>query len=132
MEWVGEARKQLEERKRLEIGDQCIGRILHHAKQEDDGQWPALAIRNLLEKLRNDDLELGLEIAERNARGVTLRSPTGGGEQERQIMNRYLAQARSVQLKWPRTSRMLRRIAQAYASEANMNDRDAVLREYGL
>jgi hypothetical protein len=44
-------------------------------------------------------------------------------------MDRYLAQARRVQLKWPRTARMLRRIAQAYASEVHMNDRDAKLRE---
>jgi hypothetical protein len=128
-EWVGETRRRLEERKRLEVGDQCIGHILHHAKQEDDELWPPQVIRDLLEKLRSDDIELGLEIAERNARGVTWRNPTAGGEQERQIMNRYLAQARRVQLKWPRTTRMLRRIAQAYASEARMNDRDAELRE---
>ncbi len=35
-EWVSEARRLLEEHKRLEIGDQCIGHILHHAKQDDD------------------------------------------------------------------------------------------------
>src|SRR5712692_401374 len=128
-EWVGEARRLLEERKRLEIGDQCIGHILHHAKHEDDELWPPQVIRNLLEKLRSDNIEIGLEIAERNDRGVTSRSPTAGGEQERQIMTRYLAQAQKVQLKWPRTARMLRRIAQAYASEASMNDRDAELRE---
>ena len=131
LEWVDEARRLLEERKRLEIGDQCIGHILHHAKHVDDELWPPQVIRDLLEKLRSDDIELGLEIAARNARGVTSRSPTSGGEQERQIMNRYLAQARRVQLKWPRTARMLRRIAQAYASEAQMNDRDAELRENG-
>jgi hypothetical protein len=128
-EWVGEARRRLEERKRLEIGDQCIGHLLHHAKREEDGLWPPLVIRDLLEKLCNDDIELGLEIAEHNARGVTWRSPTAGGEQERELMNRYLAQARRVQLKWPRTARMLRRIAQTYASEAHMNDYIAELRE---
>jgi hypothetical protein len=131
LEWVGEVRRLLEERKRLEIGNQCIGHILHYAKQEDDELWPPRVIRDLLEKLRSDDIELGLEIAEHNDRGVTWRSPTAGGEQERQIMNRYLAQARRVQLKWPRTARILRRIAQAYASEAHMNDRDAELRENG-
>jgi chorismate mutase len=72
---------------------------------------------------------LGLEIAVHNDRGVTWRNPTAGGEQEQQIMNRYLAQARRAQLKWPRSARMLRRIAQAYASEAHMNDHDAELRE---
>jgi len=126
--WVSEARRILEERKRLKIGDQCIGHILHHAKKEGDEVWPPKVIRDLLEKLRSDDIELGLEIAERNARGVTLRNPTAGGEQERQIMDRYLAQARSVQLRWPRAARMLRRIAQVYESEAHMNDRDAELR----
>lgn len=130
-EWVGEAHRRLEERKRLEIGDQCIGRILHHAKRDDDELWPPQTIRDLLEKLCSDNIERELEIAERNARGVTCRNPTAGGEQERQIMDRYLAQARKVQLKWPRSARILRRIAQAYASEAQMNDRDAELREDG-
>ena len=115
----------------MEIGDQCIGHILRYEKQEDDELWPSQVIRDLLEKLRSDNIELGLEIGERNARGVTSRSLTAGGEQERQIMNRYFAQARRVQLKWPRTARMLRRIAQAYASEASMNDRDVELRENG-
>jgi hypothetical protein len=130
-EWVSEARELLEERKRLEIGDQCIGRILHQAKQDDDGLWPSKVIRDQIEKLRSDDIELGLEIAERNARGVSSRNPTEGREQERQIMERYLAQARRIRLTWPRTAAMLRRIAQAYESEAYLNDRDAELRENG-
>ncbi len=130
-EWVSEARRLLEECNRLEIGDQCIGRLLQREKQDNSEQWPPLMICDLLEKLHSDDIELGIEIAEHNARGVTWRNPTAGGEQERQIMNRYLDQARRVQLKWPRTARMLRRIAQSYASEAQMNDRDAEMRENG-
>ena len=128
-EWIDEARRLLEERKRLEIGDQCIGCILQHVKLGDDELWPPRVVCELLEKLHSDNIEQGLEIAEHNARGVTWRNPTAGGEQERQIMNRYLAQARNAQLRWPRMARMLRRIAQAYASEAHMNDREAELRE---
>jgi len=129
--WVSEARRRLKECRRLEIGDQCIGHILYHAKHDDSELWLPLVIRDLLEKLRSDDIELGLELAEHNARGVTWRNPTTGGEQERAIKERYLAQAEKVRLSWPRTAAMLRRIAQAYASEANMWDVDTNLREDG-
>lgn len=128
-EWVNEARRRLKECKRLEIGDECIGHILYHAKSDDSDLWPPLVIRDLLEQLRSDNIELGLELAEHNARGVTWRNPTTGGEQERVVKARYLAYAEEVRLKWPRTAAMLRRIAQAYESEAHMWDVEAERRE---
>ncbi|SRR5579875_217508 len=128
-EWVSETRRCLQECKRLEIGDQCIGRILRHAKYDKDELWPPLVIRDLLEKVRSDDIELGLELAQYNGRGVTWRNPTTGGEQERVLAARYLAQAQKVRMKWPRTAAMLRRIAQRYTSEAQMWDTDAKRRE---
>jgi hypothetical protein len=128
-EWVGETRRQLQECKRLEIGDQCIGHILHHTKHDEDELWPPLVIRNLLEKVRSDDIELGLELAEHNGRGVIWRNPLAGGEQERVLVARYLAQAQKLRMKWPRTAAMLRRIAKGYTSEAQMWDTDAKRRE---
>lgn len=124
-EWVNETRQGLKECKRLAIGDQCIGRILQHAKHDKNEVWPPLVIRDLLEKLRSDDIELGLQVAERNARGATWRNFTSGGEQERVLSAHYLAQAEKVRLKWPRTAAMLRRIAKEYASEAQMWDNEA-------
>lgn len=123
--WVNEARRRLKECKRLEIGDQCIGHILYHAKHDESELWPPSVIRDLLEQLRSDDIELGLELAEHNARGVTWRNPTTGGEQERVITTRYLAYAEKVRLRWPRTAAMLRRIARAYETEARLWDTDA-------
>lgn len=123
--WVSEARLRLKECKRLEIGDQCIGRILQHAKHDENEVWPPLVIRDLLEKLRSDDIELGLQVAERNTRGATWRNFASGGEQERVLSAHYLAQAEKVRLKWPRSAAMLRRIAIEYASEAQMWDNEA-------
>jgi hypothetical protein len=79
--------------------------------------------------VRSDDIELGLELAEHNGRGVIWRNPLAGGEQERVFVARYLAQAEKLRMKWPRTAAMLRRIAKGYTSEAQMWDTDAKRRE---
>jgi hypothetical protein len=127
--WVNETRRLLADCKRLRIGDQRIGHILRSAKLDGDELWPAKVIRDLLEALRSDDIELGMEIGIRNDRGITWRNPTDGGQQERQIAEHYRALAQLVQDQWPRTARMLRRIAHAYEEDAQRNDRDAELRQ---
>jgi hypothetical protein len=127
--WVDEARRLLAECRRLEIGDQYIGRVLRHAKKDEDELWPPKEIRDLLEELSSESIELGMEIAVRNDRGVTVRGIVMGGEQERQIKKHYLAQVEAVKLQWPRTAAMLRRLAYSYESDAQIYDREAELRQ---
>ncbi len=129
--WVEEARQLLEDCKRVKVGDLCIGQLLSQAKSDADGVWPPKAIRDLLEKLCSEEVERGIELAVYNARGVTWRSLTEGGAQERQMIERYHAQAKALQFRWPRTASMLRRLAQAHVEEAQMHDREAELRQSG-
>jgi hypothetical protein len=123
--WVEEVRQVLDERKRREVGDLCIGHLLSHARPEGDEIWPPKAIRALLEHLRSEEVERGIELAVYNARGATWRSLTDGGAQERKLMEQYRAQAQALQARWPRTADMLRRLAQSYEEEAHMHDREA-------
>ena len=129
--WVEEVRQTLDERKRREVGDLCIGNLLSHARSEGDEIWPPKAIRALLEHLHSEEVERGMELAVYNARGVTWRNLTDGGVQERKLMEQYRSQAQALKTRWPRTADMLRRLAQSYEEEAHMHDREAELRQNG-
>jgi transcriptional regulator with XRE-family HTH domain len=129
--WVEEARRTLAERKREKAGDLAIGQLLSHAPQGSDGIWPIEAIRDLLEELRNEDIEQGMILGVYNARGATWRSISGGGDQERMLVEQYHSQARAIQTQRSRTASMLKKLARMYEEEARLHDRESELRQSG-
>jgi hypothetical protein len=128
-DWINRARQLLKERGREIIGDQTIGGALIYTPPDPDGAWPHVAVRNIIEELGSEQLERGIEIGVYNSRGVFMKSPTAGGEQERQIAEKYQGYANQVADRWPRTAAMLRRIARSYISDARREDIDAELTE---
>ena len=128
-EWVSEARRLLAECGRSEIGDHRIGHVLRYGPKPQDDEWPAEPIRDLIEEVASEDLEEGLRIEVYNSRGVTSRSPTEGGQQERDLADKYRRFATSASTKWPRTAAMLIRIAESYERDARRHDLDAELTE---
>jgi hypothetical protein len=127
--WVDEARSRLGASGRAEIGDELIGHVLCYVPPDEDGTWPHRAVRDLLERAASQHMELGLEVEVRNSRGFTSRGLTDGGDQERELVERYSSYAKAVQDRWPRTAAMLRQIALSYSDEADRHDRAAELRE---
>lgn len=125
--WIDEARRRLAESNRAAIGDQLIGQVLSGAPAGTDGAWPAEAVRELIERLRSEDLESGLRIGRLNQRGVTTRDPLSGGGLERSLKERYEADAARVAARWPRTAALLRAFALTYARHASREDVDAEL-----
>lgn len=130
-EWIEKAREKLTVIDRADIGDQMIGRALASSPADSNGKWPGEAVRNLLERLQSKHVEQGLDIAVHNQRGVTTRSPTDGGEQERQLAESYKAKGRRYQ-QWPRTAAFFRRLASSYEHEAGILDREAETLRRGL
>jgi transcriptional regulator with XRE-family HTH domain len=128
-DWVLLARHLAAETHRAAIGAQQIGSVLRYVPAGPDGVWPPEPVRDLIEELEDGELELGLQIEIRNSRGVTVRGPTDGGQQEREIAERFRADARALQDAWPRTSVMLSQIAESYELEARKADDDAALTE---
>jgi len=94
---VEEIRQVLNERKRREVGDLCIGHLLSHAQPDANEEWPPQTIRALLEQLRSEEVEQEMETAAHNARGVTWRNMTDGGAPERHLMERYRTHAQTIQ-----------------------------------
>ncbi|MXZ02251.1 MAG: hypothetical protein F4Y88_00815 [Chloroflexi bacterium] len=129
--WIDRTRDKLAAIDRADIGDQMIGTALASSPSDADGDWPSEAVRNLLDRLDSDEVDQGLLVAIRNQRGVTSRGMTDGGEQERELAERYRADSRRFQ-QWPRTAAIFTSLAQSYEHEAGVHDRDAEAWHRGL
>lgn len=123
--WVKEAHRLAVHAERGAIGDQYIGRILSFSKPDQDGIWPPPAVREVIEGMRNEHIELGLSIALHNERGVTTRLPLDGGKQERDIANNYRRLADRIKFNWPHTASVLERIAASFEDTARHFDENA-------
>jgi len=120
--WVVEARLMFSEVDRSDIGDELIGQALARCHVGDDGVWPAIPVRDLLEMIGSHEVEGGLVVGRLNSRGVTTRSPFDGGRQERDLARQFDNWSKSTRSAWPRTARVLRSIAESYEADARRED----------
>ena len=130
--WVSRARGELSRRKRRAIGDDQIGKVLAHGPAHDDGVWPAVPVRDLIEELQSHELEVGLRVEIFNQRGVTSRALETGGAPERELAARYRADADRLADRWPRTAGLLRSVSDSYEREARREDEEAERWRKGL
>jgi len=122
--WMKEARRLCTEAGRAEVGDSRMGRVLSAAPRAPGEAWPPEPIREVIERCRSRDLEEGFRIGLYNRRGVTVRLPTDGGQQERELAAQYRVDALAC-FAWPRTQALLERIAKGYERDAAREDQDA-------
>ena len=128
--WVLKAQQLCDGVGRKRIGDQQIGQLLSNAPAGDDDVWPCVPVRETLEAVLNEDVQLGFEIGRRNSRGAHWRSE--GGAQERELTDQYQKWARACDYAYPKVATALRGIASAYESEARWHDQEsAVQRRLG-
>jgi hypothetical protein len=130
LEWVNAVRKKASELDRAEIADQKIGEVLAHSPLDpDDGGWPHSIIRNVLEGLASENIDLGLKVKRHNMRGVYAKSLDEGGAQERALAREYRDWADVSRNRWPRVARVLERIAKGWEEVGRSEDVDAAQRE---
>lgn len=129
--WVDEVRRMMMERGRRIGGDHEIGKVLAYAAPDADGLAPPRAVRDLLERVASDELDEGLSLGIYNRRGVTSRGMLEGGDQERSLAATFGEQEKAAG-PWPRSRRLLRRLADGYEREATRNDEIAERRRRGL
>lgn len=125
--WVERAKSLVNDCGRGVIGEQQIGQLLSHSPKGIDGLWPHEAVRRVIEEVASEQVDRGFEVGAFNNRGVTSRSLTEGGIQEREIAARYRDHALKFRDDWPRTSQMLDRMAHEYERYARGEDIDADL-----
>lgn len=132
MEWVGKARELAAERDRSDIGDIRIGGVFAHSRQDPDGTWPSLPVRNAIEKLANTKVEEGFRTETYNKRGITRRGLTDGGQQEYVLADQFENWARRTADRWPHTAAVLRSLAEGYRAEGRREDEEAERYKRGL
>jgi len=120
--WVTTARLKFSESDRSDIGDELIGEALARCPVGDDGAWPAVPVRDLVEAIGSHELESGLAVGKFNSRGVTWRNPFDGGKQERDLAQQFREWSQQARSAWPRTARILRNIAASYEQDARRED----------
>ena len=70
-------------------GDYAVGAALAKTPPDSDGNWPAAAVCELIEKIASKDLDGGLIDAVITGRGGGATSPWGGGGSERELAAKY-------------------------------------------
>ena len=120
--WVKKARLALTESDRADIGDEQIGQLLSVSSVGEDEIWPAEPVRDLIEMIGSPSLETGFHVGVINRRGITSRAIYAGGDQEREFAAKYRRWADATSRRWPRTSRVLRGLADSYEREARRED----------
>jgi hypothetical protein len=111
-----------------------VAKVLARVPRGEDGIWPCLAARDLVERDGSRTLAKYLAIAKFNLRGMTTRKPGDGGRQEHEIAICYLDDASKIAIRWPVTASMLRSMAEDYEQTASEQDAGALaaLRQEGL
>ncbi len=128
--WIKQARKLCSDAARGEVGDVRIGEILSASLRQPDEPWPPEPVREVIEMVRSKAVERGLEMGVYNRRGVTVRNPTDGGDQERELAQRYRRDAEALRFDWPRTAACLDRIAETYEADARRQDEHTEQRDW--
>jgi hypothetical protein len=126
--WVHGARLAFAESDRADIGDELIGQTLAASPQGSDEIWPAEPVREIIETIGSQNIESGIHTGVMNDRGVTSRGIFDGGKQEWDLAAHYRELSKQTATDWPRTSRVLRRLAEDYERQARSNDAEAAVR----
>lgn len=128
-QWVAEARRLCREQGRESPGDNRIGHMLASSPAGSDGAWPCEPVREVLDSMASQSAGQGFHIGMTNRRGVTMRGPFDGGDQERTLAEQYEHDAKQIAGRWPFTARILRSLASSYDSEGQHEDREAEWRD---
>ena len=122
--WVQIAREQFKNLDRTKIGDRQIGMLLAKSSGEEEGIFPNKIVCEVIEELGTDSLEDSFvhEVLYPNGSRFTTRGADEGGNQEHALADKYQDYAKSMQLIYPRTSKILQKISDSYRYDAKRED----------
>jgi hypothetical protein len=127
--WVAAARTAAREVDRLEVCDIKIGEVLAHAPSDEEGVKPCVPVREIIEACESNEIVRGFTMGLYNLRGAEWKGLYEGGQQERELADKYGSYAKACEAEWPRTAAALRSLAQTYLHEAEVADAEARMRE---
>lgn len=125
--WVEAVRQSCKELSRADVADVCIGKLLSSAPVGKDAVWPCEPVRAVMENIQSEPMMEGAHTGIYNSRGVHMRGE--GGEQERELAEKYRGWGRALQFSYPFVaSKLLMTIAKTYDHEAQREDTEAGIR----
>ncbi|RPI79626.1 MAG: hypothetical protein EHM45_02170 [Desulfobacteraceae bacterium] len=124
-EWIKSVRDKAAELDRKEVCDITLGGVFAFSPNEEDGSWPCIPIREIIEDAESSELERGFAIGIANKRGIFSKAIGEGGQQERALAEKYDAYAKSCLSSHPRTASILLKVAKDYKIEAKSEDERA-------
>lgn len=123
--WIDKARYLCAQEDRQEVVDIYIGQVLAYSVSEQEGIWPSETVCRLIDEIQSKDLDDGFFCNINKKRGTVIKSPFEGGEQEMCLSNKYKQYANKWTSRYPRTAKILLKIAQSYENEARCEDQKA-------
>jgi transcriptional regulator with XRE-family HTH domain len=128
IKWANAFREQVKSVNLVAVGDATLGELLANSPELPQGQWPQVAVCDLIEELANSDVERGFYIAIFNKRGPHFRSVDEGGLPERELVAKFDNYAKDCEIEWPRVAAILRDVAHSYRADARREDERALNR----
>jgi addiction module HigA family antidote len=125
--WIGTVRQACADVSRAEISDHCIGKMLANAPVGTDGVWPCEPVRQVMEDIQSESMMDGARNGVYNSRGFHIRGE--GGDQERELAEKYRKWGQSLQFSHPYvSSKLLMSLAEMYEREAGHEETEAGIR----
>lgn len=125
--WVKTVRDACAELGRGDIADICLGKLLSSAPVGTDGVWPCEPVRQVMEDIQSERISDGAHTGLYNARGVVWRGE--GGNQERELAEKYRRWATALQYSHPFvSSTLLMGMVRTYEHQASREDMEAGIR----
>ena len=121
-EWIQSVRKLAKQHDREIAADHKIGALLQRCGIGDDGIWPRIEVREVMQKISSKEIAFGMHIAELNARGVQQRPQPDNGDQERELAKKYHTYGEAVMNSTPFVADLLFDLAKSYEQEAQHHD----------
>ena len=104
-------------------GDIVLGELIANAPAGTDNVSPCEPVREVLERVGSTDIARGIRTGLYNLRGAHWRGE--GGDQEREIANKYRAWATALEFSYPFVAAILKEMANSYDEEAKGQDTEA-------
>ncbi|MBA3548506.1 MAG: hypothetical protein H0T76_18645 [Nannocystis sp.] len=99
-----------------------VAEVLARPLAGEDGHWPCLAARELVQRGELHELSRAMQTAKYNLRGTTTHGLHEGGAQERVLASQFQAGAEALRTRWPRAGMLLDELARTYEMEGDRQD----------
>ncbi|MCY4532220.1 MAG: hypothetical protein OXC84_07845 [Gammaproteobacteria bacterium] len=125
-EWICSVRKLAHEQDRSVDTDETIGAWLSDWPHKNNlDSWPAPVIADLLDQDDCEDIRRGFITGVYNSRGVSSRMPYDGGDQEREIANKFRTFGAAWEGQKPNLAVMIENLAKSFEVDSLRFDYDA-------